>query len=238
MAGAKAWTAKHYSHAVNLTKEYLVSRITSNYYMKNLKSFIGLVLVLFASFSLASCNYDDEETLEQQWATVLDNHGTVYDFSDNGLCFGDGGGIGKENFDKKFIGHGWKHYGTWKIDNNGKRQSNEYYSNMLGISPLHYYFDSDTKMTIYYRSDSEGGAVKKNEVAYTYNNNYNGTSRTVLLLGSNDYIQITGWTLGNQPSFCMVRPLAQDAYGVTIYGVSIYVQMTDKELKAMQDSAK
>ena len=28
------------------------------------------------------------------------------------------------------------------------------------------------------------------------------------------------------------------ADGTTVYGVSIYVQMTDKELKAMQDSAK
>ena len=33
--------------------------------MKKLKTFIGLVLVLFASISVASCNEDDEETLEQ-----------------------------------------------------------------------------------------------------------------------------------------------------------------------------
>ena len=201
--------------------------------MKCLNSFVGLVLVLFASFSVASCNDDDEETLEQQWATVLDNHGTMYYFSDNGACFGDGGGIGKENFDKMFIGHGWKHYATWEIDKNGKRLPNEYYSNVIGVAPANYYFESDTRLTVYYRSDAEGDAVKKNEVAYIYNNNYNGTPRTVLLLESNDYIQITGWTLGAQPSFCMVHPLAQDTYGV-----SIYVQMTDKELKTMQDSAK
>ncbi len=205
--------------------------------MKNLKSFIGLVLVLFVSFSVTSCNDDDDEKLEQQWASVLDNHGVKYEFNDNGNCFGDGGGIGKENFDKMFIGHGWKQYATWEIDKNGKRLPNEYYS-MIGIAPVHYYFDSDTKLTTYYCSAAEGGAIKKNEIAYTYNNKYNGTSRTVLLLGSNDYIQITGWTLGAQPSFCMVHPLAQDAYGVTIYGVSIYVQMTDKELKTMQNSAK
>lgn len=75
--------------------------------------------------------------------------------------------------------------------------------------------------------------MKKQEVAYTFNNKYNGTSRTVLLLGSDDYIQITGWTRGAQPSFCAVRPLAKDKYGV-----SIYVQMTDKELKTMQDGAQ
>lgn len=206
--------------------------------MKKLKFFIGLVLVLFASLFVASCNDDDEESLEQEWAHVLDNHGVAYSFSDNGNCFGDGGGIGQADFNNMFIGHGWKHYATWEIDKNGKRKSAEYYSNMLGLAPENYYFDSDTKLTTYYRSDIPGGAVKKTEVAYTFNGRYNGTSRTVLLLDNNEYIQITGWTLGAQPIFCMVHPLATKADGTTVYGVSLYVQMTDKELKAMQDSAK
>lgn len=206
--------------------------------MKKLKFFIGLVLVLFASLFFASCNDDDEESLEQEWAHVLDNHGVAYSFSDNGNCFGDGGGIGQADFNKMFIGHGWKHYATWEIDKNGKRKSAEYYSNMLGLAPENYYFDSDTKLTTYYRSDISGGAVKKTEVAYTFNGRYNGTPRTVLLLDNNEYIQITGWTLGAQPTFCMVHPLGIEADGTTVYGVSLYVQMTDKELKAMQDSAK
>lgn len=206
--------------------------------MKNLKFFIGLVLVLFASLFFASCNDDEEETMEQEWAHVLDNHGVAYSFSDNGNCFGDGGGIGQADFNKMFIGHGWKHYATWEIDKNGKRKSAEYYRNMLGLAPENYYFDSDTKLTTYYRSDISGGAVKKNEVTYTFNGRYNGTPRTVLLLDNNEYIQITGWTLGAQPTFCMVHPLGVKADGATVYGVSLYVQMTDKELKAMQDSAK
>ena len=206
--------------------------------MKNLKYFVGLVLVLFASLFFASCNDDEEETMEQEWAHVLDNHGVAYSFSDNGNCFGDGGGIGQADFNKMFIGHGWKHYATWEIDKNGKRKSAEYYRNMLGLAPENYYFDSDTKLTTYYRSDISGGAVKKAEVAYTFNGRYNGTPRTVLLLDNNEYIQITGWTLGAQPIFCMVHPLGIEADGTTLYGVSLYVQMTDKELKAMQDSAK
>ena len=206
--------------------------------MKKLKFFIGLVLVLFASLFFASCNDDEEETMEQEWAHVLDNHGVAYSFSDNGNCFGDGGGIGQADFNKMFIGHGWKHYATWEIDKNGKRKSAEYYRNMLGLAPENYYFDSDTKLTTYFNSDADGGAVKKNEVTYTFNGRYNGTPRTVLLLDNNEYIQITGWTLGAQPTFCMVHPLATKADGTTVYGVSLYVQMTDKELKAMQDSAK
>ena len=132
--------------------------------MKKLKIFIGLVLVLFASLFVASCNDDDEESLEQEWAHVLDNHGDAYYFSDNGNCFGDGGGISQKNFDKMFIGHGWKHYATWEIDKNGNRKSDEYYSNMLGLAPENYYFESNTKLTAYRRSDSAGGAVMKNEV--------------------------------------------------------------------------
>ena len=71
--------------------------------MKTIKYFVGLAFVLFASFFVVSCNDDIEETLEQQWASVLDNHGCNYDYSDDGKCFGDGGGISKENFDKVIV---------------------------------------------------------------------------------------------------------------------------------------
>ena len=74
--------------------------------MKILNFIMGLVLVLFASLFFASCNDDEEETMEQEWAHVLDNHGVAYSFSDNGNCFGDGGGIGQADFDNMFIGDG------------------------------------------------------------------------------------------------------------------------------------
>ena len=88
--------------------------------MRNLKYIFGLALVLLASCFVASCNDDVKETLEQEWATVIDNYGVAYHFSDDGKCLGANGGIGKEDFDKMFIGHGWKHYATWEIDKNAK----------------------------------------------------------------------------------------------------------------------
>ena len=203
--------------------------------MKNLKYFVGLVLVLFASLFFASCNDDVEETMEQEWAHVLDNHGVAYSFSDNGNCFGDGGGIGQADFNNMFIGHGWKHYATWEINKKGRRMSDGYYTNILGASPVNYYFDSNTKLTAYYHSDVAESTIKKEEIAYTFKKD---TQRTVLLLDNNEYLQITGWTLGTQPSFCIVHPLGIKSNGETIYGVSIYVQMTDKELNTMQNSAK
>ncbi|MFA6717918.1 MAG: hypothetical protein WCS15_02440 [Prevotella sp.] len=205
--------------------------------MKNLKSIIGLTLVLFASFAFTACSDDDDETLYSEWETVLDNHGSNYTYDDNGQCFGDGGGISKENFMQMFIGYGWKNYGTWEIDENGKRLTNEYYSEMLGVSPTYYYFDNDTKLTTYFHSDAEAGTVKKNDISYSFNERYNGLSRTVLLLDSDEYLQITGWTQGNQPSFCIVRSLGV-RNNRKIYGVSIYVQMTDKELSDLQISVK
>ena len=71
--------------------------------MKKINYFVGLLLVMLAFVFVVSCNDDDEESLEQQWASVLDNHGDAYDFSDSGYCFGDGGGISKKNFEKMFI---------------------------------------------------------------------------------------------------------------------------------------
>lgn len=102
--------------------------------MKTIRVFVGLAFVLFASFFVVSCNDDSEETFEQQWASVLDNHESNFDFSDGGKCFGDGGGISKENFDKMFVGHGWKHYGTWEIDKYGKRLPLEYYHNICNVA--------------------------------------------------------------------------------------------------------
>lgn len=112
--------------------------------MKNLKSLIGLILVLLVSLSVTSCNDDNDESLDQQWASVLNNHGTPYVFSDNGNCYGAGGGISKEDFEKMFIGHGWKHYATWEINKKGRRMSDGYYTNILGASPV-----KGTKRSVY-----------------------------------------------------------------------------------------
>lgn len=68
--------------------------------MKKINYFVGLLLVMLAFVFVVSCNDDDEESLEQQWASVLDNHGCAYDFSDAGYCFGDGGGISKKTLKK------------------------------------------------------------------------------------------------------------------------------------------
>lgn len=205
--------------------------------MKIIKLLTGVLVVLFSSFAFTACSDKDEPSLFSEWKNVLDNHGCNYDYDETGRCFGDGGGIGEDNFKKMFIGHGWKNYGTWEIGENGKRLSDEYYSNMYGISPTYYYFDNETQLTTYYRSDAQS-AVKKNIQTYIFNNRYNDTPRTVLLLNTDSYIQITGWMLGSQPSFCMVCPLGVRGDKSVIYGVSIYVQMTDKELSDLQNSFK
>lgn len=199
---------------------------------------MGLAIALFITVGFTACNDEDEVTLYSEWENVLNNHGCDYWYNENGECFGDGGGIGEENFKKMFIGHGWKNYGTWEIDENGKRQSTEYYSNIYGVSPTYYYFDNDSQLTTYYHSDADAGAVKKNVIPYSFNNRYNGTSRTVLLLNTDRYIQITGWTLGNLPTFCMVHSLGLVRNNRKIYGVSLYVQMTDKEFSDLQNSVK
>lgn len=206
--------------------------------MKNIKTMMGFVIALFVTVGFTACNDEDEVTLYSEWKNVLDNHGCDYWYNENGECFGDGGGIDKENFDKMFIAHGWKNYGTWEIAENGKRLLDEYYSNMHGVSPIYYYFDNETQLTTYYHSDAEAGAIEKNNISYSFNNRYNGTSRTVLLLSPDSYIQITGWTLGNQPTFCMVHSLGVKSDNRKIYGVSLYVQMTDKELSDLQNSVK
>ena len=71
--------------------------------MKNIKSFIGLTLVLFASFAFTACSDEDEAILFSEWKTYLDNHGNNYDYDDNGQCFGDGGGISKVSTKRSLV---------------------------------------------------------------------------------------------------------------------------------------
>ena len=65
-----------------------------------------------------------------------------------------------------------------------------------------------------------------------------GTPRSVISLVDGSYMQITGWDLGAHPSFCAVYPLGLKRNNKDVYGVSIFVQMTDKELKEFQDANK
>lgn len=202
--------------------------------MKYLQLIGGLALLAFSAFFFTGCSDDEDLSLYSEWENILNNHACDYDFDDQGRCFGDGGGISQANFEKHVFGYGWKHYGTWEIDENGRRLEDEFYRNNVGLSPLDFYFENDTVMTTYERQNAQGNTSSSRHRLYAFHNRYEGTSRSVVLLDNGYYLQITGWTLGSRPSFCAVHPLGIMRNGKEAYGVSIYVRMTDNELEAFR----
>ena len=74
--------------------------------------------------------------------------------------------------------------------------------------------------------------------SYIFDGRYEGVPRSVILLEDGTYAQITGWDLGIHPSFCAVYPLGLKRNNKDVYGVSIFVQMTEKDLKEFQDASK
>ena len=192
-------------------------------------------LIFLPLMCLTACNSEDVETLLSIWENTIDNHGCNYDFDAQGRCYGTGS-IGEANFKANLVGHGWKHYATWEISQDGKRMSNEYYGNMYGVSPHSFYFGSDGTVTRYYVSDAEAMAKKCVTEKYTFNDEATSLFHSSLMFDDGSYMQIVGWTMGQIASFCVIEPLGVTSAGKTIYGVSIYEKMTDAELKDFQSN--
>lgn len=180
---------------------------------------------------MTSCN-DDDNSIYSDWENVINNRGSNFDFDAQGRCYGLGS-IAEADFNKHIVGHGWKHYGTWKISEDGKRLPKEYYKDMLGASPLQYYFGEDHTVTTYYVSNAEAWAKKSDTVPYTFYQTDDHVLDSSLMCSNDSYIQIIGWSIN---TLCVVKPLAVTGYGEKIFGVSIYEKMSDEELATYQNT--
>lgn len=206
--------------------------------MKDIRIKFSLLLVIFSVLGITGCSDKEDESLYSKWENCLDNHTANYAFDNQGRCFGDGGGISQENFEKMVTGHGWKNYGTWEIDESGKRLPDDFYKNVFGVNPANFYFAEGNKITTYRKDDSKANSMLSKTQSYSFDGRYEGVPRSVILLEDGTYAQITGWDLGIHPSFCAVYPLGLKRNNKDVYGVSIFVQMTEKELKEFQDACK
>lgn len=206
--------------------------------MKGFKFNFGLLLVIFSVLGITGCSDKEDKSLYSEWEKCLDNHTSNYVFDNQGRCLGDGGGISQENFEKMVTGHGWKNYGTWEINESGKRLPDDFYKNVYGVYPANFYFTEGNKITTYRKDDSKANSILSDTQSYIFDGRYEGAPRSVISLVDGSYMQITGWDLGVYPSFCAVYPLGLKRNNKDVYGVSIFVQMTEKELKEFQAANK
>ncbi len=204
-------------------------------HLKNIGRLLSLMLLASTLFCMTSCNDNDNESLYSIWETSINNHGSDFTFDAQGRCYATGS-IGATGFDENFVGHGWKHYATWEISEDGKRLPREYYTEIVGVSPHQFYIGTDHTITTYYISDAEAMAKKSDTVSFTFNDTYADPLRGSIMCVDGSYIQIIGWTTGTCASFCAIEHLGTLSDGRKIYGVSIYEKMSDKELATYQST--
>lgn len=141
------------------------------------------------------------------------------------------------------LGCGWKHVSTYEIysDGNCSTADKDFYKDMIGLSPIHYYFsteaETDGKMTFgiteYFYSDAEGKKAhidrignfgKEAGVIYT------NTGRRVMEIVSLYYFKDKKYfVMGTIEPLCI-----RD--GETVYGYVQYHSMSDKELSNYKDT--
>lgn len=160
---------------------------------------------------LASCS-DDEELL--------------FKFDANGECYyPSASALSKERFEKEVVGYGWKHVSTYEIAPNGECLKEEYYSEIVGGGPSHYYFESPTSLKTYlYMNSYPASGFLTSTYEYT-------DANRVVTNGEHTALQIISV---DGRLLKAVEYLGMLSYGTKVYGYATYQRMTEQELAECQ----
>ena len=158
------------------------------------------LLTLFALITLSACGGDD---------------GPAFLFDRNGGCMAASPvPLSQKNFNQQVVGSGWKHLSTYEINTNGNPIGQEYYEELLGISPTDYYFESATSLKGYFYADA------------------------IPARGYRTDLRQIGHLKGDQMKVLVYLGQRSTGGGTMryVYGYSTYQRMTEKELAACQEN--
>lgn len=138
--------------------------------------------------------------------------------------------ITKETFKKQIVGKGWKHEFTQEIDAKGTIAQKSYYKDLMGISPIDFYF-TEGSVTSFFYSDALNQDVKT-----TKDYIYDETTNTIQLINSKEPNNRILECDGTHLSIIQFLGYKNDGTGklTETYGVSRYRKMTTQELEEMQ----
>lgn len=180
--------------------------------MKHL-NLLGTLSLLFLLIVQSSCSKDDSLTFK---------------FDENGECYYPSvSPISTGNFEKSVVGSGWKHVSTYEIGTDGECMKGEYYADLIGVGPHHYFFESSNSFKMYYYADAypANGFMT---TSYSYVESVNGVaanSSTILQILSVDGDVMKA-----------IEYMAVRADGKKVFGYSTYKRMSAQELKKCQES--
>lgn len=139
------------------------------------------------------------------------------------------------------IGYGWKWMQTFEIRDDGFVNPEDYYKDMIGVSPTSYYLKSDKELVRYFWSDAIPAMAFLNQ-------GFTMDAKTGIMSDDNNPSGILPWSfylriwsiykLSGRWYIDTIEPLGSrnDGTGQThiVWGYSHYYRMSEAELKQMQ----
>ncbi len=198
--------------------------------MQKHRLFFYIMTAMLTAPLLGSCMSDDDDDIEPR--LVIDPVEVRLSISDDGVPeLLHPTSLSREDFNNSVVGRGWYQGAVYKIKPDGKVDSSDYFDNMIGIGPSHYYFDTDS-LTEFGYHDSHGylnGGLGYVRHAYTYSEIDHG-----IYVNGRRVLQIN--PLGEKPYRYLMAIVWVGMYsdGSNIYVLGNFNRLTNKELKALR----
>lgn len=187
---------------------------------------LSLLLVGLATM-FASCGADDDE--ERPVVCVMES---MVDMTGDGVARWPGlTKVSKAAFESRLVGHGWYCEQSYNVSPQGVYGPTTSRQGMLGVGPVHYYFDHDS-LTRFVYNDAKGyqnrglGYVRD---AYIYDENDNG-----VYVDGKRLLQISPSGVVNGRFLYAIEDAGTHSDGSTAYAVSIFRQMSPGKLSGIR----
>ncbi len=204
------------------------------------KKFLSIVILIAYVFIMGSCDSDDLRVEECKLDMNLFD--CKYTVDDEGCCVLKGAKpISDDEVKSQVVGYGWKSIATYEVQPNGKLNMADYHDDLIGVAPIHYWFESSQQMVQYYYDDAMP-ADGFSHVSWTYD-----ATKGYILCGdgtsamADRYQQILKLDESNGKALMYtIKKLGVKGDGKggyePFYGMIVYRRMTDDELKKTQEA--
>lgn len=188
-----------------------------------------------ALFALVIANACTEYTCTDMPDVIVDPYEWAFQFNEDGTLKTFPCKIfeSADELQATLVGNCWKHSSSYKIAEDGLPEKKEFYSDIYGISPMHYYFETADRMSVLFYSDAEAGRLVKRSHEWRYSEKetfiYIATEPTTI--EHVNVIQIIGKDQDMIWLTQLVSYNVEDGKDKPVYVVSRYDRMTDNELK-------
>lgn len=208
------------------------------------KTFLFCLLCL--SFGIStSCNDLDKEMDNNGILTIDPPYEPMFQFDEQGTPYYlNTPTLSQEmqrDVQNEAIGYGWKWMQTFEIRDDGFVNPEDYYKDMIGVSPTSYYLKSDKELVRYFLSDAIPAMAFLNQ-------GFTMDAKTGIMSDDNNPSGILPWSfylriwsiykLSGRWYIDTIEPLGSRNDGTgqthTVWGYSHYYRMSEAELKQMQ----